>query len=336
MNFMIRYFFIIVFVFALNQKAWDQDPQFSQFYSNSLYLAPSFAGLIAHNRLSLNYRNQWPEIPNGYVTYSVSFDKYFEKFHSGLGILFLKDEAGSGKLRTTNIGLQYSFDIKVFNNWHFRPGMCFSYTERAINFEDLVWSDQISAGSTSPTSSEVPPIEHVGDIDFATSALAYSDKFWFGFSVDHLLQPNQSLYDYDGEAGNEAHVPMKYSVFGGTKFLKNEDLLRPIPTSTQIAFLYKQQAQFRQLDMGVYWYRSPIVIGFWYRGIPLYKEVFNRDAFTLLAGYKVKNLNIGYSYDFTISKLITRTEGAHEVSLSYSFKTKKFKRKPRMVPCPEF
>ena len=214
--------------------------------------------------------------------------------------------------------------------------MCFSYTERAINFEDLVWSDQISAGSTSPTSGEMAPIEHVGDIDFAASALAYSDKLWFGFSVDHLLRPNQSLYDYDGETGNEAHIPIKYSIFGGTKFLKNEDLLRPVPTSTQIAFLYKQQAQFRQLDIGVYWYRNPIVIGFWYRGIPLYKQVFNRDAFTVLVGYKVKNLNIGYSYDFTISKLITRTKGAHEVSMSYSFKTKKFKRKPRMVPCPEF
>ncbi|NJK87805.1 MAG: type IX secretion system membrane protein PorP/SprF [Bacteroidales bacterium] len=39
-----------------------QDPQFSQFYSTYLYLAPSFAGLTENNRFSLNYRNQWPEI----------------------------------------------------------------------------------------------------------------------------------------------------------------------------------------------------------------------------------------------------------------------------------
>ena len=78
------------------------------------------------------------------------------------------------------------------------------------------------------------------------------------------------------------------------------------------------------------------MVGLWYRGIPLYKEVFNRDAFTLLVGIKSRNMNIGYSYDFTISRLIANTGGSHEVSISYVFKTKPIKHKPRAVPCPEF
>ena len=72
------------------------------------------------------------------------------------------------------------------------------------------------------------------------------------------------------------------------------------------------------------------------RGIPFYKEVFNRDAFTVLVGIKTRSMNIGYSYDFTISKLITSTGGAHEISMSYAFRTKPIKHKPRAVPCPEF
>jgi type IX secretion system PorP/SprF family membrane protein len=179
-------------------------------------------------------------------------------------------------------------------------------------------------------------MEKVGDIDFSTSLLTYSDRFWLGASVDHLLRPNQSFYYYEEEEGNPAKVPVKYSLFGGIKFIRNEHLLRPIPTSVQIAFLYKQQDQFRQLDMGVYWYRDPLVAGCWYRGIPFYKETFNRDAVTVLAGIKTKFLNIGYSYDFTVSRLITSTGGSHEVSVSYSFKTKPIKHKPRAVPCPEF
>jgi type IX secretion system PorP/SprF family membrane protein len=292
--------------------------------------------LTENNRLALNYRNQWPEITNGFVTYSVSFDKYFEKFRSGLGVIFLQDEAGTGRLRSTNIGVSYSYDFKISNFWHIRPGMSFFYTERAVNYKDLLWNDQISATGNAPSSAEVIPMNHVGDIDFSTSALTYSDKFWFGFAVDHILKPNQSLYFHDEADDNPAKVPVKYSIFGGTKFVKNENLLRPVPTTFQIAFLYKDQKQYRQLDIGVYWHRNPMVLGFWYRGIPLYKEVFNRDAITILAGYKIKHLNIGYSYDFTLSKLITRTGGSHEVSLTYAFKTKKFKRKPKMVPCPEF
>ena len=141
---------------------------------------------------------------------------------------------------------------------------------------------------------------------------------------------------YEDEDGNPAKVPIKYSMFGGVKFVRNEHLLRPIPTVIQLAFLYRQQEQYRQLDLGVYWYRSPFVAGLWYRGIPLYKEVFNRDAFTALVGIKTRSMNIGYSYDFTISRLITSTGGSHEISLSYMFKTKPIKHKPRAVPCPDF
>jgi type IX secretion system PorP/SprF family membrane protein len=326
----------IILVTVFLRSLYGQDPQFSQFYANYLYLAPSFAGLIEYNRISVNYRKQWPEIAHGYNTYSVSFDKYFEKFRSGLGVLILRDEAGTGRLRTTNFGLQYSFDFEINKLWHIRPGLHFIYSERAINFEDLLWSDQISASENAPVTGELIPLNHLGSLDFSTSVLTYSERFWLGVCIDHLFKPNHSFYFYDDEEGNPAHTDMKFSVFGGTKFIANEHLLRPVPTTLQLAFLFKAQKQYKQLDLGAYWYRSPIVLGFWYRGIPFYDSRYNRDAFTILVGYKIKEINIGYSYDFTISRLITNTGGSHEISLSYNFKTKARKRKPKMIPCPEF
>ena len=330
---------LILLTLLCMRPSQGQDPQFSQFYSNYLYLAPSFSGLTDKNRLAINYRQQWPEISNGYLTYSVSFDKFIEKFSSGIGVLVMQDIAGSGMLRTTNLGLQYSFDFRATSEWNLRPGMHFNYTQRDIDFDRLIWNDQISAPGfigTPPATAELVPMEHIGDIDFAASVLAYSERFWIGGSVDHLLRPNQSFYFYEEEGGNPAKVPLKYSFFGGMKFIKNENLLRPIPMTLQLAFLYRQQEKFRQLDLGIYWYRSPLVIGLWYRGIPFYREVFNRDAFTLLAGVKSRNISIGYSYDFTISRLMTSTGGAHEISVSYTFKTNPIKMRPRMVPCPEF
>ncbi|MBN1157751.1 MAG: type IX secretion system membrane protein PorP/SprF [Bacteroidales bacterium] len=324
----------VILVFWLASQA--QDPHFSQFYSNYLYLAPSFSGLSVKNRIGINYRNQWPEIKTGYQTYSVSFDKYFEKFRSGLGALIFQDVAGTGMLRTTQIGLQYSYDFAITRQWSMRPGMHFSYSQRTVDFDKLLWNDQISASGNASTTAELYPVDKTGDIDFSVSLLSYSERFWIGACVDHLLRPNQSFYYYEEEEGNPGKVPLKYSVFGGIKFIKNEHLLRPIPTSIHIAFLFRQQEQFRQLDMGVYWYRSPIIMGFWYRGIPMYKEVFNRDAFTSLIGIKTNNISIGYSYDFTISRLVTHTGGAHEISIAYAFKTKPIERKPRQLPCPDF
>jgi type IX secretion system PorP/SprF family membrane protein len=317
-------------------RVFSQDPQFSQFYSNYLYLAPSFAGLTDKNRISFNYRNQWPAMEHGYKTYSVSFDKYIEKFSSGFGVLAYQDVAGTGRMRTTSLGLQYSFDFSITETWHARPGLHFNYTERGIDFDRLLWADQITPDGDLSGSQEHRTLERAGDTDFSTSLLSYTSKFWFGAAVDHLLKPNQSLFLYEGDEENQGKIPVKYSVFGGMKFVRPEKLLRPIPTSIQLAFIYKQQAQYRQLDLGVYWFHSPIVVGVWYRGIPLYKEVFNRDAFTLLLGVKTGGINIGYSYDFTISKLITNTGGAHEISISYAFRTKPLKHKVKMVPCPEF
>ncbi|MFW5710219.1 MAG: PorP/SprF family type IX secretion system membrane protein, partial [Bacteroidota bacterium] len=114
-------FILIVFgMLIIPVRVTGQDPQFSQFFSNPLYLAPSFAGLVEDTRVGMNYRKQWPEIPGAFDTYSFSFDHYFEAFNSGLGFFALKDEAGSGNLALTNLGLQYSFDFKISDYWHIR------------------------------------------------------------------------------------------------------------------------------------------------------------------------------------------------------------------------
>lgn len=329
-------FILVLLMVLLKANLQGQDPQFSQFYSNPLYLAPSFAGLVEDSRITLNYRNQWPEIPGAYNTYAFSFDHFFDAFNSGLGLFVMKDIAGSGNLSTTNLGVQYSYDFKITNTWHMRPGVHFFYTERGIDFQKLVWHDQMSATGNAPSSAEVVPLEKISALDFSTSLLAYSSDYWIGFSVDHLLQPNQSLYYIESGKYSEGYIPIKYSFFGGTKIINKGKLLRPMDTSLQFAFLFKKQDKFSQLDLGAYFYTKPIVVGLWYRGIPVIKPMFNQDAFTALLGIKFDNFSVGYSYDFTVSRLISYTGGAHELSLSYDFTMKIKPRKPHMVPCPDF
>lgn len=315
----------------------SQDPQFSRFYSNALYMAPSFAGSAGDNRFALSYRNQWPSIQEGYKTYTASFDHYFERLHSGAGILFLRDIAGTGNLTTTNMSILYNYDFKIRNTVHVRPGMSFTYTQRSIDFNRLLWRDQMSAVGNSPTTGEVPSYEKTDDLDFSTSGLIYSEAFWIGSSVDHLLHPNQSLYEQENSEDNEALLPTKVQVFGGWRFVVKEQLLRPTPTVLQLAFLYKNQAQYNQLDLGFYWNYEPLVLGVWYRGIPIINANHINDAVVFLVGIKTKNYNIGYSYDFTTSKLIVASGGSHELSFSYSFnQPDKKRRSKKMVPCPEF
>jgi len=327
----------IVWLTFLAILCMGQDPQFSRFYSNALYMAPSFAGSTGDNRLALSYRNQWPSVEKGYETYTVSFDHYFDKLRSGTGVLFLRDVAGSGNLTTTNISLLYNFDFRIRNTVHVRPGMAFTYTQRSIDFDRLLWRDQMSAVGNAPTSGEVVSFENTNDLDFSVSGLVYSDDFWFGTCVDHLLHPNYSLYQQEFSDENLALVPTKVQVFGGWHFIVKEQLLRPTPTVLQLAFLYKNQAHYNQLDMGFYWNYEPLVLGIWYRGIPFFSEITNNDAVVLLIGFKSKRYNIGYSYDFTTSRLIVASGGSHELSFAFTFNQPDKKRHPRkMVPCPDF
>lgn len=318
-----------IFLLTLFLCAWGQDPQFTQFYANKLYLAPSFAGAVQQDRVAITYRNQWPELPGVFVSYAFSYDHNFSAFNSGVGFLFMRDVAGSGDLSTTNFGMQYSYDFKVNNYWHIRPGIHFMFTQTGLNFNKLIWNDQISPSGTTPTI-EQPTLNSKADVDFSTSLLTYSDQHWLGFTIDHLLKPKNSLYD------SEEFVPMKLSVFGGTQIMRRGRLLNPIDETLSLAFLFKTQAHINQLDMGLYWFKEPLVLGFWYRGIPFINQEKRGDAIALLAGYKIENFSMAYSYDFTISKLVSSTGGAHEISMIYQFKTTRKKQRHHMIPCPEF
>ncbi len=319
-----RRFFVFILFSLMIGGVYCQDPQFSQFYSNPLYLGPSFSGAVQGSRICLVYRDQWWEAAAPFRAYSVSYDHYFSTFNSGIGVLAYQDVSGTGKMGSFNIGIHYSYNFKIFNVWHVRPGLSFSYVEHGF-FGDLTFIDEIIGSSTSVHD---PSRSRSRDIDMGTSALIYTNKFWIGGTADHLLTPNISLY------AAETNIEIKYSVYGGYEFRRKGKLLKPSDETMTFAFMYKQQATVKQLDLGVYWHNYPLVLGIWYRGIPFVNS-HRGDAMVFLVGIKTRQLNIGYSYDFTISNLLADVRGSHEVTLTYKFLLPK-RTKKGAVPCPEF
>ena len=326
----VRKLILIIPLIFLLRSSFGQDPQFTQFYANPLYLAPSFAGAIESDRVTAAYRNQWASLPGAYVTYSFSYDHFFEPFNSGVGILLLRDVAGTGDLALTNAGVQYSYDIKINNSWHVRPGIHVNYTQMGIDYFKLTWNDQITDSGSGGGTIEQPGENMKADVDVSTSALVYSDRYWGGFAVDHLLRPNYGLWN------NQLDWPMKFTVFGGAQIVKRGRLFNPIDESLSLAFMFRHQGLYNQLDLGVYWYKAPLMLGIWYRGIPIIGMDPRGDAVAFLVGYKMDDIRVGYSYDFTMSNLVSSTGGSHEISVSYQFSTTRKRKKKRMVPCPEF
>ena len=83
------------------EKASAQDPEFTQFYSNPVYLNPAFAGAARCPRFVMNYRNQWPAMSGNYVTSAAAYDQHIPSISGGLGFIVMNDRAGRGTLSTT-------------------------------------------------------------------------------------------------------------------------------------------------------------------------------------------------------------------------------------------
>lgn len=335
---------VIIFSIFFSTYTFAQHIQFSQYYSAPLVLAPSFAGMTKGSRIVLNYRDQWPNIPGTFTSYAFSYDQYFPKMKSGVGVLIARDKAGSAELSLTDLGIQYSYNIKVNNNWHIRPGLYFKYSQRSINHSKLVFGDQLNLTGEDEAVSIDEEFDNIDKwknyIDFAFSTIMFSEKYWFGFNAKSLLQPNQSLLGY------ESRAPIEITVFGGMKIYKEKNYRKrkKNDASYTISFFYKNLPQYGydQFDVGCYWNKAGISVGVWYRGMPAFLSstpvyVSNVDAVIFMAGYKYNNLSFAYSYDLTVSELISHTGGSNEISIIYEFNTKikiDQKRKREQIPCP--
>jgi type IX secretion system PorP/SprF family membrane protein len=321
------------------RQAKAQIIQFSQFYAAPLFLAPSYAGECYGSRATINYRNQWPEVGT-FNTYALAYDQNLYKINSGLGLMVLRDDAGDGSLALTTIDICYSWWTKINRDWVLRPGIAFKYNQRSIDFEKLYFGDMYDEfGERTKVTQEHQPLPSKPYLDIQVSAICYSDRYWGGLSVDHLLRPKASLYDDDSY-----HEDIKLTVIGGAKIYvggpqvtrgrKNKEDLQ----SVTFTLLYDYSKLADNLSLGAYWHKSPFTLGAWLRGIPLAvreDSYGNIDAITALIGYKIFDLHVGYSYDFTIGRLLSSTGGSHEISLQYEFQPKaKAKRRHSVIACP--
>lgn len=319
--------------FVLITDSRAQDIQVSQNYAAPLYLNPAFAGFNVCARASTLIRNQWPGLPNSYVSEILSFDHFLVSQNIGLGMVFTNDVAGAGKLRSTSLAGIFAYEAQINRYLGMRVGFKMGFGSRTINFNRLVFGDQLARGGNVPTL-EAPTVNK-SFIDFSAGYLIYGPAFWGGISVDHFTQPVESLIE------DEGYLPLKFSIHGGYKYLisgdeDDDDAKYILPT-----FMYKGQAKFDQVDVGLYYLTGKFTMGLWYRGIPGFKQYQkgypNNDALVFLVGVKHDRFSIGYSYDFTISWLKGHTEGAHEITISYEFcKLKKKKRRSVTVACPKF
>lgn len=325
-------FFTLILIVLSAFATKGQDPEFTQFYANPLYLNPAFAGTNGGPRFALNYRNQWPTVSAAFVTYMASYDQHFDGIGGGIGFQAWHDRAGDGELATTVISGIYSYHLNVSRSFTIKAGIKASGYQRSIDFDKLRFGDQIHPrwGFIYETNEPLPQgggVYSTGMFpDFSAGIMGFTDKYYAGFAVDHITKPSQSFL------GNpESILPRKYT--GHIGMLLPLENVRDPKKFISPNLLYQRQKEFNQFNVGAYYINNFFVAGLWFR-----QTAPNSDALMALVGVKKDPFKIGYSYDLTLSDARPAAKGSHEISLIIELDPpdRRKVRKWRELKCPDF
>ncbi|MDG1429478.1 MAG: type IX secretion system membrane protein PorP/SprF [Crocinitomicaceae bacterium] len=303
--------------------AYSQDPQFTQFYANPIYLNPAFAGSNGCPRFGLNYRNEWPNLTGNYVTYSAAYDQYFKNISGGIGVLATHDQQGQGTIYTSMLGLIYSYHLKVNRKFSMLFGARAAMYNKYLDWDKLTFGDMIDPrrGFIYQTG-DVPRGGSRYFFDASAGFVGYSKNFFFGFAAHHLNRPNESVIV------GESKLPMRFTGHMGAEIkLGGKSQYKNI-TSIMPNIVYQYQNGFQEINIGTYVKYGAFTVGAWFR---------NKDAFILSIGLSTQKFKLGYSYDVTVSKLNNGVSGgSHEVSLGLNLNCRNKPVSFRTISCPSF
>ena len=318
---------VLVFLSCLfSLSSYSQDPTFTQFYANPIYLNPAFDGSNGCPRFGLNYRNQWPSLSGNYVTYSASYDQYIKNISGGIGVLATHDQQGQGTIQTSMLGLVYSYHLKVTRKFSLMFGAQASYFLKSIDESKLTFGDMIDPkkGFVFTTKDELQNT-NANFFDASAGIVGFSEKIFFGVAAHHLNQPEQSLIGGDN---NSSRLPMRITGHIGTEIEIGKKSRFESNTSIMPNIIYQYQNGFQEINFGTYVKYNNFTAGAWYR---------NNDAFILVFGINTGTFKLGYSYDLTVSRLNNGTSGgSHEISLGLNLNCRPKGVTFKTLSCPSF
>jgi type IX secretion system PorP/SprF family membrane protein len=305
-----HWIFILLFVLFFGNLS-GQDPGFSQFFANPLHLNPAFAGTSELPRMAFNYRNQWPQKGATFTTYSLSYDQLLKNSNAGLGFQAMRDQELNNVINSNSASVIYSHHIKLGYESFMTLGLQGGFTLKQFNLSNLVFPsgiDQLS-GEISEYMLAGYSDEKKLFPDFAIGAVGQHGEYFWGASAHHITRPDESVIEGD----QKGKIPVKATVHAGARLhrLHHGLLSRVFKLSPNI--LYQQQGSFKQLNLGIYMIEKSFLFGGWYRN----NIDVRPDAIIAQAGFAHEKFQVGYSFDYTLSKLSNYSYGSHEISLIF-------------------
>jgi type IX secretion system PorP/SprF family membrane protein len=301
---------IVVLFILLGNRAWSQqDPVYTQYMNNLMSVNPAYTGVRGVGSFSGLFRNQWVNLDGAPKSASFSFSMPLDSLNMGLGIDFLYDY--TVPLTTTGLFFNYSYQVRLAQNSILSLGLKAGVNYLDPRLKELYRHDPID-----------DYIDIYGDIprwlfNTGVGVFWYNENFYVGLSVPRLLENryNKNTITVEAASREKQHYFLQgaYMVDLSPKVSFKPGLTTimtagaPVTADFDFSFIFYKKVWF----------------GLMYR---------ISDALGGYAQFQYKNVKIGFSYDYSHTRIREFQSGTFEVMLRYDFKTKQ----TQSFPFPTF
>ncbi|MDJ1505085.1 type IX secretion system membrane protein PorP/SprF [Xanthocytophaga agilis] len=295
----------------------QQDPQFTQYMYNNLFINPAYAGVENKTKFQALYRSQWTAYqgtfdPGGAPnTAMFSLNTPILRIRSGIGFHYVNDRLGPQANSQAAISYSYQFPI---DKGKISLGIRGGYYAQSLDFDKYRAIDDSDPVLSNRTGKEfqIRP-------DFALGVFYTSEKFYGGVSVNHLTQAEFNF------GTDKLKNPLNRHIYINAGYYY--DLTYQIVLSPSV--LFKSDFNTTSFEVStVATYNQKFSAGLSFR---------QGDAVGFLAGVsllKDNSLRIGYSFDYIIKAQTVKQPTSNEFMVTYTLPppkpiVKTIKRTPR-------
>lgn len=274
----------------------QQDPQFTQYMDNTLFVNPAYAGSRGMLNMTAIHREQWVGMDGRPRTTTFSIHSPLNYDNIGLGFTAVNDVIGP--VQSTLLYGDLSYTLKFKNS---KSKLAFGL-KGGINLINSRTDQLLTTTDQDPNF--VSNIQNRINPNFGFGVYYHTPRFYVGVSSPKLIEQS-----YDGSKTNleQRHF---FAIAGGVFNLNNYWKLRP---TTQLKFT---DGAPLSLDLSLAAiYREKLWLGVMHR---------ISDSFGAFVQYQVTpQFKLGVAYDQSVTRLAGFNKGTYELMVSYDFVFKK-------------
>lgn len=306
----------------------QQKPHYTQYVLNQYIINPALSGIENYFDLKASHRLQWVGIQdapvttylsihgplgkNDYRKTATSFDlkgqnprgeRYWDEYtapepHHGIGLQVINDV--TGPLNSFSTYGTYAYHLGLTSRTSLSAGIGVGFNRMSINADKLDFGDVVVDPAIYSTSG----ILNTTRLDMMAGLYLYSSDYFVGVSAQQIV-PQKIDFSNGYIRPNQSRTVPHLFATAGFRFLLGSSF-NMIP-SLMVKYVDPLPVQIEgNLKLQ---YLDRAWIGGSYR---------HKDGFAGMLGINVSNIfHMGYSYDYTTSRLNNFTKGTHEILLGF-------------------